>query len=90
MGDETRVVGIHAHNPRGITFATDVYSYFYGRDAEPINAAEFRRLMEHPARREHKRHLKIIVGGPGACQIEKKGRRTSGRLTAWQMARRRM
>lgn len=73
VGPETRVVGIHAHNPLGITFATDVYAYFYGQDVEPINAAEFRRLILHPVLRRHKDHLKIIVGGPGAWQIEKKG-----------------
>ncbi len=73
VGDETRVVGIHAHNPLGITFATDVYAQFCGPDVEPINAAEFRRLILHPVLRRHKPHLKIIVGGPGAWQIEKKG-----------------
>lgn len=72
VGEDTRVVGIHAHNPLGITFATDVYAYFYGRDVEPINASEFRRLILHPALRRHKDHLKIIVGGPGGWQIEKK------------------
>jgi len=72
IGPETRVVGIHAHNPLGITFATDIYPAFYGRQIEPVNAAEFRRLIEHPALRRHKSHLKIIVGGPGAWQIEKK------------------
>ena len=72
VGDETRVVGIHAHNPLGITFATDVYPAFYGQDVEPINAAEFRRLILHPVLRQHKPHLKIIVGGPRSWQIEKK------------------
>jgi radical SAM superfamily enzyme YgiQ (UPF0313 family) len=72
VGEDTRVVGIHAHNPLGITFATDVYAYFYGSDVEPINAEEFRRLILHPALRRHKSHMKIIVGGPGAWQIEKK------------------
>lgn len=72
VGDETRVVGIHAHNPLGITFATDVYPYFYGKDVEPINAAEFRKLILHPELRRHRDHLKIIVGGPGAWQIERK------------------
>ncbi|MBI3668572.1 MAG: B12-binding domain-containing radical SAM protein [Acidobacteria bacterium] len=72
VGEQTRVVGVHAHNPLGITFATDVYAYFYGRDIEPINAAEFRRLILHPALRQHKPHLKLIVGGPGSWQIEKK------------------
>ena len=40
IGDATRVVGVHAHNPLGITFATDIYPTFYGREIEPINAAE--------------------------------------------------
>ncbi len=73
IGENTRVVGIHAHNPLGITFATDVYAQFYGADVEPINAAEFRRMITHPVLRQHKPHLKLIVGGPGAWQIEKKG-----------------
>jgi radical SAM superfamily enzyme YgiQ (UPF0313 family) len=72
IGEETRVVGVHAHNPLGITFATDVYAKLYGRELEPINAAEFRRLIQHPALREHKHHLNLIVGGPGAWQIEHK------------------
>jgi hypothetical protein len=65
-------VGIHAHNPLGITFARDVYAHLYGRYAEPVNAAEFRRMITHPVLRQHKGHLKIIVGGPGSWQIEKK------------------
>jgi radical SAM superfamily enzyme YgiQ (UPF0313 family) len=73
VGDDTRVVGVHAHNPLGITFATDVYAQMYGSAQEPINAVEFRRLILHPALRRHKHHLKIIVGGPGSWQIEKKG-----------------
>jgi radical SAM superfamily enzyme YgiQ (UPF0313 family) len=71
VGEDTRVVGLHAHNPVGVTFATDVYSHFYGRDVEPVNAAEFRKLILHPVLRRHKSHLKIVVGGPGAWQIEK-------------------
>ncbi|MEW6734727.1 MAG: radical SAM protein [Acidobacteriota bacterium] len=72
VGEETRVVGLHAHNPLGITFATDVYAKFYGVELEPINAVEFRKLIEHPALRQHKHHIKLIVGGPGSWQIEKK------------------
>jgi radical SAM superfamily enzyme YgiQ (UPF0313 family) len=73
VGDDTRVVGLHAHNPLGVAFATDVYSHFYGRDVEPVNAAEFRKLILHPVLRAHKSHLSIIVGGPGSWQIEKMG-----------------
>src|SRR5262245_56768323 len=72
VGEDTKVVGIHAHNPLGITFATDVYAHLYGRYVEPVNAAEFRRLILHPVLARHKHHLKIIVGGPGSWQIEKK------------------
>jgi radical SAM superfamily enzyme YgiQ (UPF0313 family) len=72
VGEDTRAVGVHAHNPLGITFATDVYAGFYGRECEPINAYEFRRLITHPAIARHKSHLKLIVGGPGAWQIEHK------------------
>ncbi|HXZ27935.1 MAG TPA: radical SAM protein [Terriglobales bacterium] len=72
VGEDTRAVGVHAHNPLGITFATDIYPAFYGREVESINAAEFRRLILHPALRRHRSHLRILVGGPGAWQIEKK------------------
>ena len=72
VGSDTRVVGIHAHNPLGITFATDVYPHFYGKDVEPINAAEFRKLILHPVLRLYKPHLKLIVGGPGSWQLERK------------------
>ncbi len=72
VGEDTRVVGVHAHNPLGITFATDVYVHFYGKATEPINAAEFKRLITHEAIQKHKDHLQVIVGGPGSWQIEKK------------------
>src|SRR6516225_181962 len=37
VGEETRIIGIHAHNPLGVTFTSDSYSCFYGGNAEPIN-----------------------------------------------------
>jgi radical SAM superfamily enzyme YgiQ (UPF0313 family) len=72
VGENTRVIGVHAHNPLGATFTSDSYSYFYGKDAEPINAFEFRRMILHPAIKRHKAHLRVIVGGPGAWQIDSK------------------
>lgn len=72
VGEDTRVVGMHAHNPLGIAFATDVYTHLYGKGVEPINASEFKRMITHPVLKKHKDHLKIIVGGPGSWQIEKK------------------
>src|SRR5262245_52765898 len=73
VSDETVVVGLHAHNPVGITFAAGVYAQLYGRHTESVNAAEFRRLMLHPAIQSRRPRLKVIVGGPGAWQIEKMG-----------------
>lgn len=72
VGDDTRVVGLHAHNPMGIAFAADIYSHFWGRNCESVNAAEFRRMIEHPALRRHRPHCKLIVGGPGVWQIAAK------------------
>jgi len=66
VGEDTRVVGFHAHNPLGITFATDVYAHFYGAEVEPINAAELKRMVTHPILEKHKHHIKTIVGGPGS------------------------
>jgi radical SAM superfamily enzyme YgiQ (UPF0313 family) len=73
VGANTRVIGLHAHNPLGATFTSDSYAHFYGAKAEPINAYEFRRMILHPAIKRHKSHLKIIVGGPGAWQIDREG-----------------
>jgi radical SAM superfamily enzyme YgiQ (UPF0313 family) len=73
IGARTRVVGIHAHNPLGITFATDIYAQFYGAREEPVNAAEFKRMILHPVLRRHKSHVKLIVGGPGSWQLDKAG-----------------
>ncbi len=73
IGDDTRVVGLHAHNPLGITFATDIYAHFYGATEDPVNAAEFKRMILHPVLRRHKAHMKVIVGGPGSWQLEKAG-----------------
>jgi hypothetical protein len=69
IGANTRVVGVHAHNPIGITFAAGVYTRLYGGGSDPVNAVEFRRLILHPAIARHRDHLRIIVGGPGAWQI---------------------
>lgn len=80
VGPATRAIGIHAHNPLGITFATDIYAGFYGAGLEPINAAEFRRVVTHPAIEAHRKRLKVIIGGPGAWQIEEKGL-----VSAWKI-----
>ena len=68
IGENTRVIGIHAHNPLGITFATDVYAQFYGADAEPVNAEEFRRTITHPALQKYRSRLgSPFALGSSAC-----------------------
>src|SRR5439155_16612611 len=47
VGPETKVVGIHAHNPLGISYATDVYSKLAGENLKPVNAAEFLKSVKH-------------------------------------------
>ena len=72
VGAETKVVAIHAHNPLGISYATDVYSKIAGKNLIPINAAEFLKIVTHPVIKKFK--PKIVIGGPGAWQLERANR----------------
>jgi len=72
VGPETKILAIHAHNPLGISYATDVYSKLGGENLIPVNASEFLRIVKHPVIQKYK--PKIIVGGPGAWQLERAGR----------------
>jgi radical SAM superfamily enzyme YgiQ (UPF0313 family) len=72
VGPETKVVAIHAHNPLGISYATDVYSKLGGENLMPLNAFEFIKIVTHPVIKKYK--PKIVVGGPGAWQLEKANR----------------
>ena len=72
VGPETQLVAIHAHNPLGISYATDVYSKLAGENLMPVNAAEFLKIVTHPAIKKYQ--PRIVVGGPGAWQLEKADR----------------
>lgn len=72
VGPETKVLAIHAHNPLGISYATDVYSKLAGENLMPVNAHEFIRIVTHPVIEKYR--PKIVVGGPGAWQLEKANR----------------
>src|SRR6267154_277720 len=72
VGPETKVVAIHAHNPLGISYATDVYSKIAGKNLIPINAAEFLKIVTHPVIKKFR--PKIVIGGPGAWQLERANR----------------
>jgi hypothetical protein len=72
VGPETKVLAVHAHNPLGISYATDVYSKLAGENLMPLNAHEFIRIVTHPVVKKFR--PKIVVGGPGAWQLEKANR----------------
>jgi radical SAM superfamily enzyme YgiQ (UPF0313 family) len=72
VGPETKILAIHAHNPLGISYATDVYSKLGGENLMPLNASEFLRIVKHPVIRKYQ--PKILVGGPGAWQLERADR----------------
>ena len=72
VGPDTRVLAIHAHNPLGISYATDVYSKLAGENLMPVNAHEFIKIVTHPVILKYK--PTIVVGGPGAWQLEKANR----------------
>ncbi len=72
VGPETKVLAIHAHNPLGISYATDVYSKLVGENLMPVNAHQFIKIVTHPVIEKYK--PKIVVGGPGAWQLEKADR----------------
>ncbi len=72
IGPETQVVAIHAHNPLGISYATDVYSKLAGENLVPFNAEQFLKIVTHPVIKKYQ--PKIVIGGPGAWQLERANR----------------
>ncbi|MGE5637768.1 MAG: B12-binding domain-containing radical SAM protein [Chloroflexota bacterium] len=69
IGPETKVVGISSMDPTGMGYVSKTYSSIIG-GGEPMNAIEFQKLVEHPSIRTFK--PKIVVGGFGSWQLERK------------------
>jgi len=69
VGPETKVVGISSMDPMGMAYVSKTYSSILG-GGEPLNAVEFRKLMNHHSIKRFK--PKIIVGGFGSWQLERK------------------
>jgi radical SAM superfamily enzyme YgiQ (UPF0313 family) len=69
IGPETKVVGISSMDPTGMGYVSKTYSSIVG-GGEPMNAMEFRKLIMHPSLKKYK--PKIIVGGFGSWQLERK------------------
>ena len=69
VGPETKVLGISSMDPTGMGYVSKTYSTIVG-GGEPMNAVEFQKLVTHPSIKKFK--PKIIVGGFGAWQLERK------------------
>jgi len=66
IGPKTKVVGITENDPLGMGPATSTFTGLFGGEA--YMAIKFRELLNDPAVKKFK--PKIIVGGPGAWQLE--------------------
>jgi len=69
VGPNTKVVGISSMDPTGMGYVSKTYSSLVG-GGQPMNAVEFKALVNHPAIRQYK--PKVIVGGFGSWQLERK------------------
>jgi radical SAM superfamily enzyme YgiQ (UPF0313 family) len=69
VGPNTKAVGISSMDPTGMGFVSKTYSSIVGW-GEPMNAIEFKALVKHRSIRSFR--SKVIVGGFGAWQLERK------------------
>ena len=69
IGSRTRVIGVSAHNPLGVTFAAGVYASIFGSSKEPINSHYSRELFQTLKQSPYRSAFKVIVGGSGGWQI---------------------
>ncbi len=69
IGPKTGVVGISSMDPTGMAYVSKTYSSIVG-GGEPMNAIEFKELMMNKSVQKFK--PKVIVGGFGAWQLERK------------------
>lgn len=66
VGPRTKVIGITENDPLGIGPATSTFKQLF--NGEAYMNLKFRELLNHPAIKEYR--PRIIVGGPGAWQLE--------------------
>ncbi len=73
VGPRTKVVGITETDPLGIAPATSTFTQLF--DGEAYMNIKFRQLLNHSAIKKHR--PRIIVGGPGAWQLEDRKTRSN-------------
>ncbi|MFP3985849.1 MAG: B12-binding domain-containing radical SAM protein [Candidatus Bathyarchaeia archaeon] len=69
VGPNTKVVGISAMDPTGNGYVSKTYSSLV-KGGESMNSIEFKELAMHPSIRKYR--PKVIVGGFGSWQLERK------------------
>jgi len=69
IGPNTKAVGISSMDPTGMGYVSKTYSSIVG-GGEPMNSIEFKALVNHHSIQEYR--PKVIVGGFGAWQLERK------------------
>ncbi|MHC1636181.1 MAG: B12-binding domain-containing radical SAM protein [Candidatus Methanospirareceae archaeon] len=72
IDEDTKVIGISTNDPLGLGPASSTFVDLAGK--ESFTALSFRRLLSNPLIRKYR--LKVIVGGPGAWQLEDERIRT--------------
>lgn len=68
VGDSTRVIGVSENDPLGIGPATTTFTEILGGEA--YMAIKFRELLSNQSIARYRRNIRVIVGGPGAWQLE--------------------
>jgi radical SAM superfamily enzyme YgiQ (UPF0313 family) len=66
IDDDTKVIGITTNDPLGLGPASTTFSSLLGK--ETFSAYSFKKLVSNPT--IWKNNIKLIVGGPGAWQLE--------------------
>jgi radical SAM superfamily enzyme YgiQ (UPF0313 family) len=66
IGDETEILGISTNDPLGLGPASTTFSDLIGK--ESYSSIFFRKFIKNPLIRKY--NSKVIVGGPGAWQLE--------------------
>jgi radical SAM superfamily enzyme YgiQ (UPF0313 family) len=67
IGKNTKAVGVSTMDPMGLAYVSTTYNSLIGFGGEALNAAEFKKMLNHPSIKQYK--PKIIVGGQGSWQI---------------------
>jgi radical SAM superfamily enzyme YgiQ (UPF0313 family) len=79
IGPNTRIVGIYVMDPLGLSFGSGIV-YWILKLADlpyrglPYIAKSFLQVIENPAIRKHRNHVRIVVGGPAGWQIVDTGK----------------